>query len=58
MKKPVPVRGASGKAAVTSVSHDTGLSAERDCICETMKPHCPVHSQRKQVPAPGCDVIR
>ena len=31
---------------------------EKDCICDTMHPHCPVHSAIRAVPPPGSDVIR
>jgi hypothetical protein len=64
MKKLVPIQSsgnASGvkKSAVSVVvRRNIGLT-DADCICATMKPHCPVHSvTNKPIPAPGNDVIR
>jgi len=67
-KKPVPKSGTGAAGAGVkkkvpiasrSAVRDTGLS-DADCICATMKPHCPVHSGllTKKIPAPGTDVIR
>jgi hypothetical protein len=54
------LKDAQSVSASGSVSTNIGLT-EADCICATMKPHCPVHSvgfPPKQKPLPGHDVIR
>ena len=60
MKKPISVVSGGKKKITAAVpraaKRDIGLS-ERDCICATMKPHCPVHSV-VLTPAIGQDVIR
>jgi hypothetical protein len=61
-KKLVPVStgsvaGGVKKPIALAPKRDANLT-DADCICATMKPHCPVHSTVKQIPAPGQDVIR